>query len=127
MNTELKQLLQETVVNVTFTKKDGTLRTMPCTLNRDLIPAEHAPKGDAQERKNSEVVQPVFVTDAGGWRSFRWDSVQEYAVVEGNISTMSINADGQDEIMIKDPDGKDKKKQETPTSSDVLVSHSKER
>lgn len=80
MNTELKQLLQETVVNVTFTKKDGTLRTMPCTLNRDLIPAEHAPKGDRMI--SNQTAQPVFVTDAGGWRSFRWDSVQEYSVAE---------------------------------------------
>lgn len=124
MNTELKQLLQETVVNVTFTKKDGTLRTMPCTLNRELIPAEHAPKGDAQERKNSEIVQPVFVTDANGWRSFRWDSVQEYAVAEGAIVT--LNNDGQDSEIIKDMDGRDEKRPETPTSSNALVSNSKE-
>lgn len=82
MNAELKQLLQETVVNVTFTKKDGTLRTMPCTLNEALIPAEHAPKNADPERKRSEEAQAVYVTDAEGWRSFRWDSVQEYTVAE---------------------------------------------
>lgn len=82
MNTELKELLQETVVDVTFTKKDGTVRTMPCTLNESLIPAEHAPKNTNTERKRSDQAQAVYVTDANGWRSFRWDSVKEYTVHE---------------------------------------------
>lgn len=79
MNTELKELLTEGVVNVTFTKVDGTERTMPCTLNSELIPAEHAPKSSSDAQKaRSEVVQAVYVTDAKGWRSFRWDSVKGF-------------------------------------------------
>jgi hypothetical protein len=83
MNTELKELLSEGVVNVTFTKVDGTERTMPCTLNPELIPAEHAPKSasDAQT-KRSETAQAVYVTDAKGWRSFRWDSVQGFELAQ---------------------------------------------
>ena len=81
MNKELKELLNESVVNVTFTKVDGTERTMPCTLNPELIPAEHAPKSasDAQTARSS-TAQPVYVTDAQGWRSFRWDSVQRFEI-----------------------------------------------
>ena len=82
MKDQLKELLNEGVVNVTFTKVDGTERTMPCTLNPALIPAEHAPKSptDAQKQR-SEAAQPVYVTDAKGWRSFRWDSVQSFEIV----------------------------------------------
>lgn len=82
MNEELKELLNENVVNVTFTKVDGTERTMPCTLNPALIPAEHAPKSVSNARTaRSEAAQAVYVTDAKGWRSFRWDSVQGFELV----------------------------------------------
>lgn len=82
MNTELKKLLQENIVKVTFTKKDGTLRTMPCTLKEDLIPEEHRPKSGNNNNNRSEAAQAVYVTDAGGWRSFRWDSLKEFVVNE---------------------------------------------
>ena len=82
MNDQLKELLNEGVVNVTFIKVDGTERTMPCTLNPALIPAEHAPKSPTDAHtKRSEAAQPVYVTDAKGWRSFRWDSVQSFELV----------------------------------------------
>lgn len=69
----LKQLLHETVVEVTFTKKDGSERVMQCTLNEDVVPVT----GDKQRTVNrSESAQPVFDTEAQEWRSFRWDSIK---------------------------------------------------
>lgn len=69
----LKNLLHETVVEVTFTKKDGTERVMRCTLDEDVVP----PTGDKQRTvKRSETAQPVFDIRAQEWRSFRWDSVK---------------------------------------------------
>ena len=58
-------------VRVVFTKKDGTERTMLCTLTN--IPAEHQPKN--QDKEYSKEVLRVFDTENQGWRSFRLDSI----------------------------------------------------
>lgn len=67
--------LQKGVVGITFTKKDGTERTMMCTLDADVIPTEFAPKGEDKRVKNDEALA-VFDVEKEGWRSFRWDSVK---------------------------------------------------
>lgn len=69
----LKELLTERLVTVEFTKKDGTVREMLCTLNKDRIPNEFAPKGTTKTR--SEEALSVFDIEANGWRSFRYDSI----------------------------------------------------
>jgi hypothetical protein len=71
----LLSALRESEVTVKFTKKDGSERTMICTLKEDKIPAEKTPKG-TEKQKNEEVV-PVFDLESQGWRSFRWDSIKE--------------------------------------------------
>lgn len=67
--------LKKGVVGVTFTKKDGTERTMMCTLDVDVIPNDFAPKGEDKRAKNDEALA-VFDVEKEGWRSFRWDSVK---------------------------------------------------
>jgi hypothetical protein len=69
---KVKDALRDGEVVISFTKTDGTLRTMRCTLSEGKIPSEHAPKGT---RAPSGDAQPVFDLDAKGWRSFRWDSL----------------------------------------------------
>lgn len=69
----LKNLLHDSDVEITFTKKDGTERVMLCTLNEDVVP----PTGDKLRTVNrSESAQPVFDIQYQEWRSFRWDSVK---------------------------------------------------
>ena len=41
----LLSLLRSEIVELTFTKKDGTERIMKCTLAEQKIPSENAPKG----------------------------------------------------------------------------------
>ena len=72
----LTKLLAEYVVEVTFTKKDGTERVMNCTLIEDYLP-ETTGSGRAA---NSDALA-VFDTDVEDWRSFRWDSVKSVKVV----------------------------------------------
>lgn len=67
-------LLRERPVSITFLKKDGTERSMLCTLSESEIPKEKMPKG--VERNKSEEALPVFDLDKQEWRSFRWDSVK---------------------------------------------------
>ncbi len=81
--TELTELLRRNVCSVTFTKVDGTVRTMPCTLNEALMPPPpvHITNTDnpidfptpKKEKKQNPDIMSVWCTDAAGWRSFRWD------------------------------------------------------
>ena len=72
----LTKLLAEYVVEVTFTKKDGTERVMNCTLIEDYLP-ETTGSGRAA---NSDALA-VFDTDVEDWRSFRWDSIKAIKVL----------------------------------------------
>lgn len=74
----LNNLLKDGVYQVSFTKLDGSTRTMPCTLKHDLLP----PRVVTKESK--EKIEPimtetlaVFVTDINEWRSFRVMNVTE--------------------------------------------------
>lgn len=67
--------LQQKVANVVFTKADGTLRKMRCTLMTSFLPEQK----DVEEytaRMNKTAV-PVWDLEHKGWRSFRLDSIQE--------------------------------------------------
>lgn len=72
----LTSLLTEYVVEVTFTKKDGTERVMNCTLHEDYLP-EITGSG----RAASLDALAVFDTEVEDWRSFRWDSIKAVKVV----------------------------------------------
>lgn len=76
-------LLKSEIVELTFTKKDGTERIMKCTLSEQKIPEENAPKG-ASRAKNDEAVA-VFDLENNGWRSFRWDSLTKIQFNIGSI------------------------------------------
>jgi hypothetical protein len=81
----LKTLLRERVIDVTFTKKDGSERQIRCTTSDTYIPTEYAPKGTG--RAMNDDVQPVFEVDANQWRSFRYDSVLQYTDGENTWMT----------------------------------------
>jgi hypothetical protein len=74
----VKSVLAEGQVTVKFTKKDGSLREMNCTLHELYIPSEKMPKGTGKT-ENSEVLA-VFDVEKMEWRSFRWDSINEVIV-----------------------------------------------
>lgn len=65
-------LLEKNIVEVTFTKKDGTERIMKCTLKEDYLP-----EIVGSERKKNEDALAVFDLDMEDWRSFRWDSIKQ--------------------------------------------------
>lgn len=60
--------LKRGIVRVNFTKKDGEVRNMKCTLVSSLIPQESQPKGELN--KITESVIRAYDVDANGWRSF---------------------------------------------------------
>lgn len=73
---ELNERLHEEILEVTFTKKDGSERVMKCTLRSDLLPPI-IEKENKREKKVNEAVMPVYDLEAKGFRSFRLDSVKD--------------------------------------------------
>ena len=60
--------LRRGVVKVNFTKKNGEMRDMKCTLASTLIPQEMQPKGELSNI--TESVIRAYDVNATGWRSF---------------------------------------------------------
>jgi hypothetical protein len=81
----VKSLLHVTEVSVEFTKADGTVREMRCTLNPDKLPPPPVPTGPVdgivKESKQRKAPDPesirVFDLDKNEWRSFRFDRLQK--------------------------------------------------
>lgn len=71
----LKGLLRDGEVTVDFVKKDGSARTMICTLSESKIPTDFAPKGSTKVQSDEALA--VFDVEANGWRSFRYDSITQ--------------------------------------------------
>ena len=61
---------------VVFLKRDGTLRTMSCTLSPDLVPLTARSDGSSVSDPN---LFRVFDIEKGDWRSFRMDQVLNYS------------------------------------------------
>jgi len=72
---ELKQMLQENQCEVTFTKVDGSVRVMPCTLKSDLLPVIETKTEKAAKNENPDTLS-VWCLDKKEWRSFRVANVQ---------------------------------------------------
>jgi hypothetical protein len=71
-----KKKLQAGNCVVKFTKKDGTERTMYCTLNSDKITelGGYQQRSEYHKLPNIES-QAVFDLEKNEWRAFRWDSI----------------------------------------------------
>lgn len=68
----LKNVLETDVVEVTFTKKDGSERIMKCTLKEDVLPEVQ----NKEAKEKSQEALAVWDVESEGWRSFRWDSIK---------------------------------------------------
>jgi WYL_2, Sm-like SH3 beta-barrel fold len=76
----LIKLLQENECTVTFTKIDGSVRSMPCTLDAARLPAQVITESKKTRAFKPDVVS-VFCTDKSEWRSFRVMNVTDIQVV----------------------------------------------
>lgn len=77
--------LRDNVVEVSFTKVDGTNRLMRCTLMKRHLPENYVEE-ETQEKsfhdKNPDVIA-AWDVQKGGWRSFRIDSIQYVQIIDG--------------------------------------------
>ena len=78
---EITHLLYEHDCEVIFVKKDGTVRTMPCTLR-----AAAMPKRDAEKLHETRLYKPETITawclDKAEWRAFKTANVKEIRVLD---------------------------------------------
>jgi hypothetical protein len=74
----LKRVLETEIVHLTFTKKDGTIREMKCTLKEDHLPEVQKDFGeDAPTRSKTKDTISFWDIESEGWRSCRYDSIKE--------------------------------------------------
>ena len=75
---EIIRELSQGIHNVTFTKVDGTERTMPCTLDPTFLPTIELIESEDNRvpRKLNMDTLRVFVTDIKEWRSFRIENLK---------------------------------------------------
>ena len=72
-------LLQNKIVYVIFTKKNGEKRNMRCTLHENVIP--NIVSSNTEKQTNPEVCV-VWDLDKKAWRSFRYDSIESVTLDE---------------------------------------------
>lgn len=75
----IAQLLQKYVANITFVKKDGTERTMKCTLDPAII-VPYDRKTNEREKAPNDAIISVWDVEASGWRS----------IIVSNILTLEL-------------------------------------
>jgi len=80
LRTWLTGLLREEVVNITFTKKDGSERVMKATLHERMV----ANTNGTGRKENAEVISVTDV-EIDEWRSIRLDSIKEIHFELGSI------------------------------------------
>ncbi len=84
----VRSLLQKGPITVTFTKSDGSVRDMKCTLDWAQIPEDKQPKSNASSvdgvvRESKQRKEPdehslrVFDLEKQEWRSFRFDRLRK--------------------------------------------------
>lgn len=77
---EIRDLLIENKsVEVSFTKVDGTERTMFCTLNEAVLPPSPLTESTVRREPNHNVLT-VWDVEKDGWRSFRVDGVKSVTI-----------------------------------------------
>lgn len=81
---DLKHLLTQNVLVVSFTKLNGDRRDMTCTLREDIKPpaTKTDPLSQKAVRETSDAVISVWDVNARGWRSFRYERVNSVEYVE---------------------------------------------
>lgn len=81
---DLKNILEQNVLVVDFTKLNGDRRVMTCTLREDMKPraTKTDPLSQKAVREVSDAVVSVWDVNAKGWRSFRYERVNSVDYIE---------------------------------------------
>lgn len=81
----LMQELKNYVMEVRFTKADGSMRVMKCTLRPDVLPATNESSQHTSPQLLLEDNNPLFTVwdiQANAWRSFHLNTVQSIQALD---------------------------------------------
>lgn len=81
----IRNALQNGELDVKFVKKDGTDRSMRCTLKEDLLPKKVSDVLPEPKTPNPDVLK-VWDLEKNAWRSFRFDSIIGFSESSNGIS-----------------------------------------
>lgn len=76
----IKDLLVNNHCEVTFTKVDGTVRVMPCTLQATVLPPVPVTETKKERKVNTENIS-AWCTDKKEWRSFKIANVTNIRII----------------------------------------------
>ena len=77
----IRSTLKLNICKVKFTKTNGDVRDMVCTLRDDIV-VPHEKKTERVKEVNEDVLA-VWDCEKNSWRSFRFDSIIEHTVHMG--------------------------------------------
>ena len=75
----VRNMLRNSVLDITFTKTNGSIRVMSCTLDEQFIPAADNTENSRTKTPNPDVCV-VWDMENQAWRSFRWDSLTKIGI-----------------------------------------------
>jgi Tfp pilus assembly protein PilX len=72
----LKAILSSGESQIVFEKADGTIRTMFCTRDKDILPSDMV-ESTSTNIKRAEAIDmlPVYDTEKESWRAFSFDKL----------------------------------------------------
>ena len=79
----IKSVLKDGTCIIEFTKKDGSLRNMKCTLNADKLPKTELIEGKKERAVTNTDNIAVYDIEAEGWRSFNVRSIKTFTFILG--------------------------------------------
>jgi len=79
-NQYLRTLLSTNKCEITFTKVDGSVRVMPCTLDTAYLPAKVITEATTTRKFNPGVLS-VWCLDKQEWRSFKTMNVTDITIL----------------------------------------------
>ena len=78
----LEQLLKREILEINFNKKDGTPRTMICSLKHEFLPKKEISSDEPlKTKKENPNVVSVWDLEKDNFRSFRLDSVNTFQII----------------------------------------------
>jgi hypothetical protein len=77
---QIVETLKNNVCEITFTKVNGEVRVMPCTLREDIVPVYERKTPVKEATAKESATLSVWCTDKAAWRSFRVDSVTDFKI-----------------------------------------------
>jgi len=79
---QLRNLLRQNVLEITFVKKDGTKRVMLASTNGLYLPERDQDEESTRTRTPNPEILTAFDLDKNAWRSMRFDSIETFIVTD---------------------------------------------